>query len=159
MCCRIEVGKLLCDLGRTSPTAWRCQICNLLQPKRFAEAASSARCLQDRQLGLLVKQCRRQPGFGPRQAQWRHGFAAVQNPCICHQVTESDIQKDEHSKAIAQMHFGLHISRRCCSVKRINRHPPRNVQRPFTQRVVRGESLVCVPRNTTTPWFAGMQGG
>ena len=73
----------LCTLGRRLPTAWRCQICNLSQPKRFAEAGSSARCLQNHRLGLLVKQCRHQPGSGLRQAEWRHGFAAVQNPCIC----------------------------------------------------------------------------
>jgi hypothetical protein len=31
---------------------------------------------------VLVKQCRRKPGFGSRQAEWRHGVATVQNACI-----------------------------------------------------------------------------
>jgi hypothetical protein len=68
-------------------------------------------------------------------------------------------RQDKPDKAIAQMQSGSRILRRCCCVRRMNRSSPSDVQRPFPPRVVRGESLVCVPRNTMTPWFAGMQGG
>lgn len=74
-------------------------------------------------------------------------------------VTENAIQKDKSGKAIAQKRSGFRISRRCCGVRRINRRSPENVQRPLSLRVVRGELLDRVLRNTMTSWFAGMQGG